>query len=149
VGATCNPSIAVSVLKKEMASWKVRIKALAESYPQATEDEISWKIVEEMSANGAKLLKPIFDRRKGPSMAGFPFRRIREPIAIPTRFWRRQSGSASLPEYDCQDCGHARGIVAIEEATYRGVSINATASFTLPQAVAVAKPWSAPQAQGS
>jgi transaldolase len=31
------------------------------------------------------------------------------------------------------------GIVAIEEATYRGVSINATASFTLPQAVAVAK----------
>jgi len=28
------------------------IKALAESYPQATEDEISWKIVEEMSANG-------------------------------------------------------------------------------------------------
>jgi transaldolase len=31
------------------------------------------------------------------------------------------------------------GIVAMEEATYRGVSINATASFTLPQAVAAAE----------
>ena len=31
------------------------------------------------------------------------------------------------------------GIVAIEEATYRGISINATVSFTLPQAIAVAE----------
>ena len=31
------------------------------------------------------------------------------------------------------------GIVAIEEATYRGVSINATVSFTVPQALAVAE----------
>ena len=31
------------------------------------------------------------------------------------------------------------GIPAIEEATYRGVSINATVSFTLPQAIAVAE----------
>ncbi|HTT70008.1 MAG TPA: transaldolase family protein, partial [Anaeromyxobacteraceae bacterium] len=31
------------------------------------------------------------------------------------------------------------GVHAIEEATYRGVSINATVSFTLPQAVAVAE----------
>jgi len=31
------------------------------------------------------------------------------------------------------------GIPAIEEATYRGVSINATVSFTLPQCIAVAE----------
>jgi transaldolase len=31
------------------------------------------------------------------------------------------------------------GLVAIEEATYRGVSINATVSFSLPQAIAVAE----------
>src|SRR2546428_12274474 len=31
------------------------------------------------------------------------------------------------------------GIVAIEEVTYRGVSINATVSFTLPQCIAVAE----------
>jgi len=31
------------------------------------------------------------------------------------------------------------GVTAIEEATYRGVSINATVSFTLPQSLAVAE----------
>src|SRR5215467_9127843 len=31
------------------------------------------------------------------------------------------------------------GIPAIEEATYRGISINATVCFTLPQCVAVAE----------
>src|SRR6185436_5671410 len=33
----------------------------------------------------------------------------------------------------------AAGVPAIEEATYRGVSINATVSFSLPQCVAVAE----------
>jgi transaldolase len=33
----------------------------------------------------------------------------------------------------------AAGVKAIEEATYRGVSINATVSFTVPQAIAVAE----------
>jgi transaldolase len=31
------------------------------------------------------------------------------------------------------------GIPAIEEATYRGITINATVSFTLPQCLAVAE----------
>jgi transaldolase len=31
------------------------------------------------------------------------------------------------------------GVVAFEEATYRGVTINATVSFTMPQAIAVAE----------
>jgi transaldolase len=33
----------------------------------------------------------------------------------------------------------AAGVEAIDEATYPGVSINATVSFTLPQAIAVAE----------
>jgi len=41
VGATCNPSIAVTVLKQEMAFWKGRILALAETCPRATEDDIA------------------------------------------------------------------------------------------------------------
>ena len=33
--------------------------------PVATEDEISWRLVEEISIKGAELLKPIFDKQKG------------------------------------------------------------------------------------
>ena len=43
VGATCNPVIVLGVLKKEMDSWKPRIRALLESRAGATEEEIAWQ----------------------------------------------------------------------------------------------------------
>jgi transaldolase len=64
VGATCNPVIVGNVLKKEMHLWKDRIGDLIEEMPTATEDEITWKLIEEMSVKGAEVLKPVFDREK-------------------------------------------------------------------------------------
>ncbi|MGB9406502.1 MAG: transaldolase family protein [Terracidiphilus sp.] len=139
VGATCNPSIAVSVLKKEMPLWKPRIQALAASHPQSTEDEIAWMIVEEISVNGARLLKPIFDREKGRngrlSIQTDP-RTYRNSVAILAQAIRF---SQLAPNMIVKIAATRAGIVAIEEATYRGISINATVSFTLPQAIAVAE----------
>lgn len=139
VGATCNPSIAVTVLKQEMPVWKGRILELAEAFPQATEDEISWMIVEEMSAKAAKLLKPIFDREKG--------RNGRLSIQTDPRNYRNSGAmltqairfSRLAPNMIVKIAATRAGIIAIEEATYRGISINATVSFTLPQAIAVAE----------
>jgi transaldolase len=139
VGATCNPSIAVSVLKQEMPFWKARIQALAESMPQATEDQIAWKVVEEMSANAARLLKPIFDReggRNGRLSIQTDPRTYRNSDAILTQAIRF---SQLAPNMIVKIAATRAGIVAIEEATYRGISINATVSFTLPQAIAVAE----------
>src|ERR1039458_505250 len=65
VGATCNPVIALSILKKQMHLWRDRIDALVQEMPTATEDQIGWKVVEEMSIIGAALLKPIFDAQGG------------------------------------------------------------------------------------
>src|SRR3954468_17554059 len=65
VGATCNPVIAVQVLKTEMAAWKPRVQSLIAEMPTATEDEIGWRVVEEMSIKAAAVLKPIFDAHKG------------------------------------------------------------------------------------
>ena len=45
VGATCNPVIVVGVLKKEMSSWKDRIRSLIDEMPAATEDQIGWQLV--------------------------------------------------------------------------------------------------------
>lgn len=33
--------------------------------PEATEEDITWKLNEEMAVKGAELLKPVFDREKG------------------------------------------------------------------------------------
>src|SRR5579864_4703599 len=68
VGATCNPVIVLGVLKKEMNLWKDRIRSLIEERSTATEEEIAWQLVREISVKAAGLLKPVFrseERRVG------------------------------------------------------------------------------------
>jgi transaldolase len=139
VGATCNPVIVLGVLKKEMAQWKNRIQALIQERPKATEDEIAWQVVREMSAKSAALLKPIFDTQHG--------RNGRLSIQTDPRLFRdseailRQAEdfNSLAPNMIVKIPVTTAGIPAIEEATYRGISINATVCFTLPQCVAVAE----------
>jgi len=139
VGATCNPVIALGVLKKEMAYWKPRIAEMAAQFPTATEDQLGWKLVEAMSIRAAGLLHPIFERAKG--------RNGRLSIQTDPRFFRDPKQLAEQAVYFSKLAPNmivkipvtSAGIPAIEEATYRGVSINATVSFTLPQCVAVAE----------
>ena len=137
VGATCNPVIAFTVLKTEMARWQPRIQALLEAHPTATEDEIGWKAVEEMSIEAAKLLEPTFEAHRG--------RNGRLSIQTDPRLFRdteailRQAVrfNALAPNMIVKIPATSAGLPAIEEATYRGISVNATVSFTLPQALAV------------
>src|SRR6516225_1043782 len=140
VGATCNPVIVTEVLKKEMHLWRDRIFELVrEEMPTATEDQIAWKIVEEISQKGAAMLKPIFDRERG--KCG------RLSIQTDPRFYRDTRAiveqavhfSQLAPTMIVKIPVTQAGIPAIEEATYRGVSINATVCFSLPQCIAVAE----------
>ncbi len=139
VGATCNPVIVVGVLKKEMAAWKDRIQTLIEENPSATEDQISWRLVGEISVKAAGLLKPIFDLHGG--------RNGRLSIQTDPRFYRDTQAIVEqankftrlAPNMIVKIPVSRAGIAAIEEATYRGISINATVCFTLPQCIAVAE----------
>ena len=139
VGATCNPVIVVGVLKKEMNQWKDRLQSLIQERPTATEDEIAWQVVREMSIKGASLLKPIFDAQRG--------RNGRLSIQTDPRLFRDAKAmveqaiefSALAPNMIVKIPATSAGIPAIEEATYHGVSINATVCFTLPQCIAVAE----------
>ncbi len=139
VGATCNPSIAVAVLKRELAVWRPRILSLAAAEPNLTEDDLAWRIVEEISSNAARLLLPIFEREKGRngrlSIQTDP-RNYRNTQAMLTQAVRF---SQLAPNMIVKIAATRAGIPAMEEATYRGISINATVSFTLPQAIAVAE----------
>jgi len=139
VGATCNPVIVHAVLKKEMGFWKGRIQKLIEELPTATEDQIVWQLVREVSIRAAKLLEPVFRARHD--------KNGRLSIQTDPRFFR---DTHAILEQAVEFSGLApnmivkipvthAGISAIEEATYRGVSINATVSFSLPQCLAVAE----------
>jgi transaldolase len=139
VGATCNPVIVVGVLKKEMAVWKDRVRALIEANPAATEDQIGWQLVREISIKAAGLLKAVFEAQGG--------RNGRLSIQTDPRFYRDTRAivdqaiefSRLAPNMIVKIPVTRAGIPAIEEATYKGISINATVSFTLPQCIAVAE----------
>jgi len=139
VGATCNPVIALSILKAEMKQWRPRILELLDEMPTATEDEIGWRVIEEMSVKGAALLEPIFRAHNGRngrlSIQTDPrnYRNTRAIIEQAVRF------NTLAPNMIVKIPVTRAGIPAIEEATYQGISINATVCFTLPQCIAVAE----------
>jgi transaldolase len=139
VGATCNPVIAASILKKEMATWRPRIESLLVEMSTATEDEIAWKLVEELSVRAAKLLEPIFVEQGG--------RNGRLSIQTDPRLFRNTEAIVEqaerfnrlAPNMIVKIPVTRAGIPAIEEVTYRGITINATVCFSLPQCIAVAE----------
>jgi transaldolase len=139
VGATCNPVIVLGVLKKEMHLWKDRINSLISERSKATEEEIAWQLVRDISVKGAELLKPIFDAHRG--------KNGRLSVQTDPRLYRDSKAiveqamefSRLAPNMIVKIPVTRAGIPAIEEATYRGVSINATVCFTLPQCIAVAE----------
>jgi transaldolase len=137
VGATCNPVIVLEVLKQEIAVWAPRIAALAVEMPGATEGDIAWRLVEEISATRAAMLRGVFDAHRG--------RNGRLSIQTDPRLYRNADALVEqamrfhglAPNMIVKLPATRAGVEAIEEVTARGVSINATVSFSLPQALAV------------
>jgi transaldolase len=139
VGATCNPPIALTAIMADLPHWTTRIKEYSQAHPTATDDEIGWAMVRELSVNAAKLLEPNFKKYNG--------RNGRLSIQTDPRLHR---DAKALAEQAFEFSQLAENIIvkipvtsysidAFEEATYRGVSINATVSFTVAQTLAVAE----------
>jgi len=137
VGATSNPTIVGEVLKKEWGRWEARIGELVAEHPSATEDEVTWRLIEEMAVKASELLLPVFEREHG----------LKGRLSIQTnpKLYRDASRLveqglhfASLtPNMQVKVPATRAGIDAIEELTAQGVSINATVCFTVPQSLAV------------
>ena len=139
VGATSNPTIVMTILKKELPAWRDRICEISAENPTWSEVEISWKLIEEMAVKGASLLLPVFEREKGRkgrlSMQTNPtlYRNAEAIVRQAVHF------SGLAPNIQVKIPVTKAGIRAIEEATCLGININATVCFTVPQAIAVAE----------
>ena len=139
VGATTNPTIVGDVLKKEMHLWRERIAKIFAENPTWTEDEITWRLIEEMAMRGAELLLPVFEReggKKGRISIQTDPRLYRDSARITEQALRF---SALAPNMQVKIPVTCAGVQAIEEVTAAGVNINATVCFTVPQALAVAE----------
>ena len=138
VGATCNPVIALTALQANPDLWAARIKEYASQHPTATEYEIGWAMVKRLSVEAAELLMPAFKEYSGTNG--------RLSIQTDPRFYRDTEALINQAEEFSRIADNiivkipvtTAGLAAFEEVTYRGVSINATVSFSVSQALAVA-----------
>lgn len=139
VGATCNPTIALTTLRKHPDEWGPRIAQIAKQMPEATESEIGWQAVRELSIESAKLFADTFEATGG--------RNGRLSVQTnPANYRNAKKLADQAVEFDqmapniiVKIPATSVGIKAIEDATYRGAVINVTVSFTVPQAVAAAE----------
>ncbi len=136
-GATTNPTIVLDVLKAEHAAWVPRIRELAAANPTWSETELTWAVIEAMAVRGAALLEPVFTASGGRtgrlSIQTDPtlYRDTKRMLVQGLRF------AGLAPNIQVKFPATAAGVAAIEAATARGVRINATVCFTVPQALAV------------
>ena len=137
VGATSNPTIVEQVLEQERHLWEDRIHQLIVENGSWSDEDVMAKIFEEIAVKGAELLLPVFERENG--MKG------RLSIQTNPSYFRSMkkmvnqavSYDALAPNMQVKLPATSAGIAAMEEATFRGVNINATVSFTVSQAIAV------------
>ena len=126
-----------------------RVRELAAEHPTWSEIELTWALIEEMGVRGAAILAPVFERedgRKGrlslqtnPANHRDPARMVEQAVHF----------DGLAPNIQVKFPTTAAGLVAIEEATARGVVINATVAFTVPQAIAVGEAVDRGPARGS
>ena len=136
VGATANPTIVSDVWRSEPALWRARTRELAEAHPAWTEVDLAWAIVEAMSLRSAPLLLPAYARFGG--------RQGRLSMQTNPTFWRTPEAMLAqgvhfdglAPNIIVKFPATAVGIGVMEEATYRGVNVNCTVSFSVAQALA-------------
>src|SRR3990170_1806116 len=139
VGATANPTIVVDNWKKDPSRWAGRVRELAAEQAAFSERELAWGIVAEMSVRAAPLLLPAFEASAGRagrlSIQTDPtlFRDARAMVTQAFGF------HGLAPNVIVKFPATSAGVAAMEEASYRGISINATVSFSVAQAFAAAE----------
>jgi transaldolase len=139
VGATSNPVIVYNVVKQESGQWTGVLDKLIKAHAEATEDEIAWKLIEHIACLAAKVLEPVYRETGGT--------KGRLSLQVNPKLYRSTARmvdhachlSAIAPNMAIKLPCTAEGLAAVEEVTARGVCVNVTVSFSVPQAIAAAE----------
>jgi transaldolase len=138
-GATSNPVIVFGVVKGDPKTWTPVLDGIVRANETDTEDEIAWKLIEEMGRQAAAVLAPVHARTNG--RQGFL------SMQVSPKFYGNsdrmiehgRSLAALAPNIAIKVPSTAAGVRAAEELVALGINVNATVSFTVSQAVAVAE----------
>lgn len=138
VGGTSNPVIVSQAVKAQPALCHPIIDRLRAENAFDTEDDLAWKLIHTLALDAAARLKPVFDATGGAK--GFLSVQV-NPKYYPNQELMVDQATrlaALAPNIAIKAPATEIGIAAIEEMTARGIRVNATVSFTVPQAIAVA-----------
>jgi transaldolase len=138
-GATSNPVITLGTVKQLPDVWMPVLDQLIKDNPTGTEDDLAWELNDLVGARAAKILQPVYDRTNGTQG--------KISLQVNPKFFRDTKAMVSHAEHLVTLAPNVAlkcplvpaGIEAMEELTAKGISINATVSFSLPQAIAAAE----------
>lgn len=138
VGATSNPVIVHAAVEGDRARWLPVLDRLLVDHPEDTEDEIAWRLIAALAVEAAAVLAPLHEATGG--RKGYLCVQVSPKLYRSARAMIDHGVSlAGLAPNVAIKCPTTReGVLAMEELTARGINVNATVSFTVPQAVAVA-----------
>lgn len=139
VGATSNPVIVGAAVNADKARLLPVLDALIAADGRASEDDIAWRLIAHVVKEGASLLEPQW--RASGGARGYL------SAQVSPKHWRDPAKmlahglelSALAPNIAIKAPATAAGIEAMEELTAQGINVNATVSFSVAQAVAVAE----------
>ena len=139
VGATSNPVITQAAVAAHPDVWLPVIDRLIEENTTSTEDEIAWMLGDHVGRRAAKILEPIYENTNG--------QKGKLSLQVNPKYYRnadlmvtQADQLASIAPNIAIKCPAViAGIKAIEDLTAKGISINATVSFSVPQAIAAAE----------
>jgi transaldolase len=138
-GATSNPVICLTVLRSEADRWMPRALEIVRAQRNTNERALAWQLYTEMGASAARLLVPVFeahDRTWGRLSVQTDPTLHNDSDAM---LAQAESLHALGPNMQVKMPATAAGIAMIEEATFRGVTLNVTVSFCVPQVLAIAE----------
>ncbi|MEC7901880.1 MAG: transaldolase family protein [Candidatus Neomarinimicrobiota bacterium] len=139
VGATSNPVITYQSVKNHPDVWIPEIDDMILKNQQASEDDILWLLCDKVGQKAAKILRPVYEmtnKQKGKLSLQVNPKYYRNADAM----FKQGKYLASLAPNIAIKCpALPAGIKAMEMLTAVGITVNATVSFTVPQAVKVAE----------
>lgn len=138
-GATSNPVIVFTAVKADPKTWVPVIDGLIESDAEAGEEEIAWRLIEALGQRAAAVLEPVHRETRGAK--GFLSMQVNPKLyrsaGRMVEHGRRLAKVA--PNVAIKVPATPAGIAAGAELVASGINVNATVSFTLPQALVVAE----------
>jgi transaldolase len=138
-GATSNPVIVSAAVKADLKTWTPVLDGIVAARPTATEDEVAWELIEALGRRAAEILAPVHERTAG--ARGFLSMQVSPKLyRDPARMVEHGRRLAALaPNIAIKVPATEAGLAAAEELVSGGINVNATVSFSVPQAIAVAE----------